>query len=93
MAAYRPVKIQSVTASQFYYARSDIFEAAGGDDAGRLSVMLSRASFGPYNLPAFLDLMEGMAYDFFPRCAGAASLANRARQPIHAGTSVVDLAC
>ncbi len=87
-AVYRLIPVRSDTASQFYYVKSDIFFAAGPNEAKRREVMASRASFGPFDLPTELSLMEGAAYDLLPRCGDAISWKDLARVVITATTTV-----
>ena len=91
-AVYRLIPVRSDTASQFYFVKSDIFFAAGPNEAKRREAMASRTSFGPFNLPTELSLMEGAAYDLLPRCGDAISWKDLARVVI-ASTTTIKLDC
>ncbi|MET3665265.1 hypothetical protein [Caulobacter sp. 1776] len=85
---YRYVPVRSDIAPQFYYAKSEAVAAAGSTEAARRAAMAARPSFGPFSLPTELQLMDGVAYDFFPRCGDAISWTNLVRAVAMPGASV-----
>lgn len=70
----RPVSVTSTTTDKFYYVRRDIFEQAGPDEHARQQQMLARPAFGPYQTnQTTLQLVVGLQYLFYPRCANIVS--------------------
>jgi hypothetical protein len=73
-AVVQPVSVTSTTTDKFYFMRADIFLEAGPDDHSRQQQMMTRPGFGPYQVNQTpLQLVVGLMYYFYPRCADTVS--------------------
>ena len=68
------VPVTSATTDKFYYVSAETFMQAGPDEHSRQQQMMTRPAFGPYQTnQTTLQLVVGLQYLFYPRCADAIS--------------------
>ena len=88
------VPVTSATTDKFYYVSADIFMQAGPDEHSRQQQMMTRPAFGPYQAnQTTLQLVVGVRYLFYPRCADAVSWIHVVNAVIDSSTDQVEVEC
>jgi len=88
------VLIASATTEKFYYVSADTFMQAGPDEHSRQQQMMTRPAFGPYQAnQTTLQLVVGLRYLFYPRCADAISWIHVVNALIESSTDQVEVEC
>lgn len=90
----QPVPVTSATTDKFYYVSADTFTQAGPDEHSRQQQMMTRPAFGPYQAnQTTLQLVVGLQYLFYPRCADAISWIHVVKALIGSSTDQVEVEC
>ena len=90
----QPVPVTSATTDKFYYVSADTFMQAGPDEHSRQQQMMTRPAFGPYQAnQTTLQLVVGLQYLFYPRCADTISWIHVVNALIGSSTDQVEVEC